>query len=152
LPPSSRWPTPSWPKASRDAQTTARINGARLIGIAIDCAEAEPVARFYEQLLGYEVLELGTRWSQLQDPATGFHLNIQAEDWYEPPTWPEEPDSLTKMLHLEVEVDDVERAVQIALEAGGTQAPWQPLDLNPQRIRIMLDPAGHPVCLFVHGE
>jgi hypothetical protein len=28
-------------------------------------------------------------WAQLWDPAGGVHLNIQGEEWYVPPTWPE---------------------------------------------------------------
>jgi hypothetical protein len=56
------------------------------------------------------------------------------------------------MLHFEVEVEDLATAVTTALEAGGTQAPWQPPDRDPERIRIVLDPAGHPLCLFVRGE
>jgi hypothetical protein len=66
--------------------------------------------------------------------------------------WPEEPGELTKMLHFEVQVDDLEAAVAIAIEVGGTEAPWQPPDRNRDRIRIMLDPAGHPLCLFLSGE
>jgi hypothetical protein len=69
-----------------------------------------------------------------------------------PPVWPEEPGELTKMLHFEVQVDDLEAAVALAIEAGGTEAPWQPPDQNHDRIRIMLDPAGHPLCLFLRGE
>ena len=124
----------------------------RLIGVAIDCADAEPVARFYERLLGYDVLEVGPRFAQLADPANGLHLNIQGEPWYERPVWPEESGALTKMLHLEVMVDDVEAAVATALAAGGTEAPWQPPDRSPDRLRVVLDPAGHPLCLFVEGE
>ena len=56
------------------------------------------------------------------------------------------------MLHLEVEVDDVGTAVATAIAAGGTEAAWQPPDRDPARIRIVLDPAGHPLCLFVRGE
>ena len=55
------------------------------------------------------------------------------------------------MLHFEVQVDDLEAAVALAIEVGGTEAPWQPPDRNRDRIRIMLDPAGHPLCLFVSG-
>jgi catechol 2,3-dioxygenase-like lactoylglutathione lyase family enzyme len=124
----------------------------RWTGLAIDCAEAEPVARFYERLLGFEIRSLGPRWAQLFDPAGGVHLNIQGESWYRPPTWPEQPGELTKMLHLEVEVDDVGAAVELALAAGGSEAPWQPPDRDPNRLRVVLDPAGHPLCLFVHGE
>ena len=56
------------------------------------------------------------------------------------------------MLHFEVQVQDLEAAVARALEVGGTEAPWQPPDRNRDRLRVMLDPAGHPLCLFVHGE
>jgi catechol 2,3-dioxygenase-like lactoylglutathione lyase family enzyme len=125
----------------------------RWIGVAIDCADTGPVAHFYQHLLGFEMGEYDPPyWAQLWNPSGGVHLNIQGEKWYEPPTWPERPGELTKMLHLEVEVDDLEAAVATALEVGGTQAPWQPPDRNPERHRIMLDPAGHPLCLFLHGE
>jgi hypothetical protein len=56
------------------------------------------------------------------------------------------------MRHLEVEVDDLEAAVATALAAGGSEAPWQPPDRDQARLRIVFDPAGHPLCLFVHGE
>jgi catechol 2,3-dioxygenase-like lactoylglutathione lyase family enzyme len=125
---------------------------ARWVGLAIDCREAPPVAHFYERLLGFTVRDLGPRWAQLWDPAGGVHLNIQGDERYAPPTWPEQPGEQAKMLHFEVEVDDLEVAVGTALDAGGTEAPWQPPDRNRERIRIMLDPAGHPLCLFVRGE
>jgi catechol 2,3-dioxygenase-like lactoylglutathione lyase family enzyme len=128
--------------------------GIELVGIAIDCEWAEPVARFYEGLLGFEVRDLGPggRWAQLFNPNGGVHLNIQGDARYQPPTWPEEPGQLTKMLHFEVRVDDLEAAVSRAIDAGGTEATWQPPDRDPERIRIMLDPAGHPICLFLRGE
>jgi len=124
----------------------------RWVGVAIDCADVAPMARFYEQLLGFEVTELGPRWAQLHDPAGEVHLNIQGEDGYEAPTWPERPGEQAKMLHLEVEVDDLEAALATALAAGGSEAPWQPPDRDQDRLRIVLDPAGHPLCLFLHGE
>jgi catechol 2,3-dioxygenase-like lactoylglutathione lyase family enzyme len=125
---------------------------ARWVGVAIDCLEAEPVARFYERLLGFEVRDLGPRWAQLFDPAGGVHLNIQGDGDYVPPTWPERPGEQAKMLHFEVQVDDLEAALATAIDAGGTEAPWQPPDRNPERIRIVFDPAGHPLCLFLRGE
>ena len=127
-------------------------SGIRWTGIAIDCADAEPMAWFYEGLLGFEIRSLGPQWAQLFDPSGGVHINIQGDGRYQPPIWPEEPGELTKMLHFEVEVDDLEQAIARALEVGGTEAPWQPPDRNRDRLRVMLDPAGHPLCLFVHGE
>jgi catechol 2,3-dioxygenase-like lactoylglutathione lyase family enzyme len=126
----------------------------RWIGLTIDCEWAEPVARFYEGLLGFEVRDLGEggRWAQLFHPDGGVHLNIQGDTWYEPPTWPERPGELTKMFHMEVQVDDLPAAVALAIDLGGTEAPWQPPDRDPTRLRIVLDPAGHPLCLFLPGE
>lgn len=125
---------------------------ARWVGIAIDCLDAPPMAKFYEQLLGFGVTDLGPRWAQLFDPSGGVHLNIQGDPAYEAPTWPEQPGEQAKMMHFEVEVDDLEAAAAIAIAAGGSEAPWQPPDRNRDRIRIMLDPAGHPLCLFLRGE
>jgi hypothetical protein len=125
----------------------------RWVGVAIDCADAGPVARFYERLLGFEVRDFDPpHWAQLWDPAGGVHLNIQGEPWYQAPTWPERDDKQAKMIHIEIEVDDLELAVTVATEAGGIEAPWQPPDRDVKRIRVMLDPAGHPLCLFLRGE
>jgi hypothetical protein len=74
-------------------------------------------------------------------------MNIQAEQWYERPVWPERPGEQHKMLHFEIEVVEVEEAVAHALAAGATEAPNQPQDRDQDKLRVMLDPAGHPFCL-----
>ena len=43
-----------------------------------------------------------------------------------------------------VEVDDLEQAVAYAVEVGAEQAEYQP----QETVRVMLDPAGHPFCLY----
>ena len=125
----------------------------RLTGVCIDCADAEELAEFYRRLLGWGITARdGHGWVQIGDPARGLSLNVQAEERYRPPTWPEQPGGQDKMLHFEIEVDDLEAAVSAAVDAGGKPAPWQPPDRDQSRIRVMLDPAGHPFCLFVAGE
>jgi hypothetical protein len=47
-------------------------------------------------------------------------------------------------MHVDVEVDDLEAAVADAIELGATAADFQPQD----NVRVMLDPAGHPFCLY----
>jgi catechol 2,3-dioxygenase-like lactoylglutathione lyase family enzyme len=128
------------------------MSDARLVSVTIDCAEVAPVARFYEALLGMERVADDGDWAQLRDPAGGMTLNVQAEAGYVPPVWPEAPGDQQKMLHLEVLVDDLDAALVTALAAGGSEATWQPPDRDPSRIRIVLDPAGHPLCLFLDGE
>jgi catechol 2,3-dioxygenase-like lactoylglutathione lyase family enzyme len=121
--------------------------------VCIDCGDASALAEFYCRLLGWQVTARdGDGWVQARDPNGGIGLNFQSEQWYEPPTWPEQPGRQAKMLHFEILVDDVEAAVATAVAAGATVAPDQPADRDPSKLRVMLDPAGHPFCLFVAGE
>lgn len=121
--------------------------------LTIDCADAEALGAFYARLLGWEVAARdGAGWLQLRDPEGGIGLNIQAEVAYEPPVWPERPGQQAKMMHMEILVDDLGVAVAQVLAVGGREAPHQPHDRDRERLRVMLDPAGHPFCLFVDGE
>ena len=111
-------------------------------------ADARELADFYERLLGWQITaDDGDGWVQLRDPNGGVGLNIQAEDWYEPPVWPERSGAQTKMMHFEILADDVEAAVAHAVAAGARVAEPQPPDRDQSKLRVMLDPAGHPFCL-----
>jgi len=124
-----------------------------LTTITLDCSDAEALGAFYSRLFGWDITARdGAGWVQLRNPHGGIGLNLQAEDWYEPPAWPEQPGHQSKMMHFEVLVDDLDAAVQFVVQSGGAEAVHQPADRDPTRLRIMRDPAGHPFCLFVHGE
>jgi predicted enzyme related to lactoylglutathione lyase len=123
----------------------------RWTGVCIDCANGRELAEFYAQLLGWEITGGGGDWFQLRDPAGGVHLNIQGEEWYESPVWPEQPGALTKMMHFEILVDDLEAAISDAISAGARVAELQPADRDLTVLRVMVDPAGHPFCLFTPG-
>lgn len=131
----------------------SRGRPVRWTTVTLDCLDAEQLAAFYADLLGWEITARdGPGWVQIGDPNGGVGLNFQAESFYEPPTWPEQPGRQTKMMHLEILVEDLEAAVEHVRRGGGTEAAHQPPDRDPTRIRVMLDPAGHPFCLFVEGE
>ena len=118
----------------------------RWTGVCIDCADAEEMADFYSRLLGWEVTDRdGRGWIAMRDPAGGTGLLFQAEAEYRAPEWPEQPAGQDKMLHFEIKVDDLEAAVAHALAAGARLAAAQP----QARVRVMLDPAGHPFCLYL---
>jgi catechol 2,3-dioxygenase-like lactoylglutathione lyase family enzyme len=111
------------------------------------------MAAFYGRVFGWQVTARdddasrlgGSGWILLSGPDGGPTLSFQAEPWYEPPTWPEERGALTKMMHLEVVVDDLDSAVARVVDAGGRLAPHQPEGRDD--LRVVLDPAGHPFCL-----
>jgi hypothetical protein len=48
------------------------------------------------------------------------------------------------MLHLDIEVDDLASAVAYAQDCGAVLADYQP----QAHVRVCLDPAGHPFCLY----
>ena len=139
------------------AVSHATTNGERLrfewAGVCLDCSDAEEMARFYGDLFGWTVTARdapdtragGSGWIAMSGPEGGPAVSFQAEMWYEPPVWPEEPARLTKMMHFEVGVADLEAAVERVVAAGGRLAPRQPDGRDD--IRVVLDPAGHPFCL-----
>ena len=117
----------------------------RLATVCIDCDDAHAMAEFYGRLLGWEVTLSEPNWVLMRDPAGGTGLSFQAESGYRAPTWPEDAAGQDKMLHLDIKVDDLDAAVEHALACGAHLAEHQP----QQRVRVMLDPAGHPFCLFL---
>jgi hypothetical protein len=73
---------------------------------------------------------------------------LDAEDIVDPrsgQTWPEESNTQEKMIHLDIKVDDLDAAVEHAIASGARLAEHQP----QERVRVMLDPAGHQFCLFL---
>ncbi|HMD93781.1 MAG TPA: VOC family protein [Trebonia sp.] len=49
------------------------------------------------------------------------------------------------MMHLDIAVEDLAPAVADALELGATLPDFQSQD----DVRVLLDPAGHPFCLYL---
>lgn len=130
--------------------TSSESPGFRWNAVCIDCAPGnyESVVAFYRDMLGLQVADEEGGWAKLRDPQGRMEINVQAEDWYIPPVWPESVPAQTKMMHFEVQVDEVDAAVARAIELGAREAPQQPADRDPSTLRVMLDPAGHPFCLW----
>jgi hypothetical protein len=51
------------------------------------------------------------------------------------------------MLHLDLEVADVAAAAEAAVALGARLAGHQP----QENVRVLLDPDGHPFCLYAGG-
>ena len=117
----------------------------RLATVCIDCADAGAMADFYGRLLGWEVTLREPNWVLMRDPTGGPGLSFHAEAGYRAPTWPEQPGGQDKMLHLDIKVADLDVAVAHALSSGARLAEHQP----QTRVRVLLDPADHPFCLFL---
>ena len=72
------------------------------------------------------------------------YLAFQTSGSYTPPVWPPVSGEQQMMVHLDFEVDDLVAATEHALELDATLATYQPQENQ----RVLLDPAGHPFCLY----
>ncbi|MFI8231220.1 VOC family protein [Streptomyces sp. NPDC085900] len=116
-----------------------------LAATTLDAPDARELARFYERLLGWPVRKEEAGWVEIAPPDGGAGLSFQTEPLFTPPQWPSARSGQQMMMHLDIEVDDLSSAVEQAVALGGTVADFQPQD----DVRVLLDPAGHPFCLFV---
>ncbi|GAA1721909.1 VOC family protein [Fodinicola feengrottensis] len=116
-----------------------------LTTVNISAPDARELAQFYARLLNRNVLVDEQDWVMLDAPDGGVRLSFQTESPYERPSWPTEPSKQQMMMHLEIRVDDLQAASAHALACGSTLADFQPQD----DVRVHLDPAGHPFCLWV---
>jgi catechol 2,3-dioxygenase-like lactoylglutathione lyase family enzyme len=116
-----------------------------LTGTNLDAPDATVLAGFYRRLLGWAVEVDEPGWVVLRPPGGGHTLNFQTEPRYVRPAWPAGPGDPQMMMHLEIRVDDLRAAVAQAVELGASLAEFQP----QEDVRVCLDPAGHPFCLYV---
>ena len=114
-------------------------------GTNIDAPDANVLADFYRRLLGWETRVEEPGWVILRPPEGGQTLSFQTEERYVRPVWPTGPGDQQMMMHLEIKVDDLGASVAHAVAQGATLASFQPQD----DVRVCLDPAGHPFCLFL---
>ncbi len=130
------------------AQPRTRVAAAVLGG-----PDPRALAAFYQRLLGWnKVADEPARpgappqdgWVILRPPSGGTGLSFQYEPDYAPPVWPPAPGEQQMMVHLDIAVEDLEGGVTWARDLGATLADHQPQG----QVRVMLDPAGHPSCLF----
>jgi catechol 2,3-dioxygenase-like lactoylglutathione lyase family enzyme len=111
----------------------------QLTAAVLGAPDPRELARFYSRLLGWPVGRDEPDWATVRPPNGGAGLSFQLEADHVRPSWPAEPGDQQMQVHLDIEVDD------LAAAAGAVLAEYQPQD----DVRVYLDPAGHPFCLWV---
>lgn len=126
----------------------------RISAAVLDSADPRALASFYERLLGWMVVvseparpgeQPEDGWVMLRSPEGGTGLSFHYHANYVAPIWPGAPDQQQMMVHLDIAVENLDKGVAFAREIGARLSDHQPQD----DVRVMLDPAGHPFCLFV---
>jgi catechol 2,3-dioxygenase-like lactoylglutathione lyase family enzyme len=116
-----------------------------LTATVLDAPDPNVLANFYQRLLGWAIRSDDPTWVTLRPANGGAGLSFQLEENFVAPTWPSVRDKQQMMMHLDIEVDDLDAAGEQAIAAGATLAEFQPQDDT----RVFLDPAGHPFCLWM---
>lgn len=118
-----------------------------MYSFTVDCKEPYELAKFYAKLLNWEIPYHNEEYVCIGAPGIeqGVYpgITFQRNTEYIPPVWPEKTEAQQKMAHLDFAVNDLEKAVQYAIQCGATIAEEQFSD----GWRVMFDPAGHPFCL-----
>jgi catechol 2,3-dioxygenase-like lactoylglutathione lyase family enzyme len=127
----------------------------------LDCKDPFELASFYAALLKWIIVypwpdpafDAGTQYVEVNFIMIGSpeayrqgmypRIAFQRNPEYLPPVWPEKPEAQQQMAHIDFVVNDLEKAVQHAIQCGATIASEQFSEKNT----VMLDPAGHPFCL-----
>lgn len=118
----------------------------RVSTVNFSAADVPGLSRFYAELLGYAVHDDEPDWHYLAAPDDSVALSVQDEPTHQAPVWPQTEQAQQIQAHLEVRVDGgLEAAVHRAVALGATLAAYQSQD----DVRVLLDPAGHPFCLWV---
>jgi catechol 2,3-dioxygenase-like lactoylglutathione lyase family enzyme len=116
-------------------------------GVVIDAPEPVALAAFYARVLGWQVVGDDPDHAVVAAPSGVAYLAVQRNADYVAPVWPPEPGRQQMMLHLDVEVVELDEAVANAVRLGARVADQQP----QASVRVLLDPAGHPFCLYRDG-
>jgi hypothetical protein len=124
--------------------------------ITIGSPRPRRLARFYADLLGWPLTgEEGpgpgepedAGWAQLKPlpGEPGMTINIEWERHFQRPVWPAESGRQLASQHLDIRVTgELGQAERWAVERGAVPAGVQPQD----GVRVLIDPDGHPFCLF----
>jgi len=112
-------------------------------GTSLEAPDPSALATFYTRLLDWPIVHSEPGTAILKPPQDNVYMVIQQADGYVPPVWPPTPGAQRAMMHLDIQVVDLDVAVADAVAIGARLADFQPQD----HVRVMFDPAGHPFCL-----
>ncbi len=122
---------------------------ASIRSLIYDCDSPEELAAFYSKLLGGSVTSDSYGGYTVSLPGLGFDLGFQYDEYYKRPVWLGSEQDQQPMVHIDIKVQDRQKAVEYALPLGATMPPEQFCQPDWEvQWTTLLDPAGHPFCLF----
>ena len=112
-------------------------------GAAIEAPDPLALANFYSKLLDWPIVHQASDVTVIKPPQDGIYMVFQLAEDYVAPVWPASSGDQRTMMHLDIEVTELDDAVADAVSLGARVAEFQP----QENVRVLFDPAGHPFCL-----
>ena len=108
--------------------------------VNIDSSDPARLARFYAAALGWEVTYSDDNYGMVE--GDGIKIGFGKVEGFRPARWPDKDGA--KRFHLDLRVDDLDKAAESLCAIGASQPDFQP---GAGRWRVLLDPDGQPFCL-----
>jgi hypothetical protein len=112
-------------------------------GTTIEAPDPHELATFYSRLLDWPIVHEADDVAIIKPPQDGIYMVFQLAEGFVAPVWPPGPGDQRTMMHLDIEVTELNDAVADAISLGARLADFQPQD----SVRVLFDPVGHPFCL-----
>jgi hypothetical protein len=113
---------------------------SKLGAVSLNCPDPHELAVFYSSLLEKEIAFESEDFSAIQ--LDNLWLSFQRVADFKPSTWP--TNETPSLAHLDFSASNLDDGVTAAIAVGATLATTQP---EPDRWRVLLDPAGNPFCV-----
>lgn len=113
---------------------------ASFLGLVFDCHSPGRLADFWQQVLGgeFDPANMSDDWVALKGvPSLGYMCFQKVP----------EPKGVKNRVHIDIQVDDIPEAVQLAVAAGATSS-GHVVDEPGNWFQVMLDPEGNEFCFI----
>lgn len=114
-----------------------------LSAITLDCADPPALAAFYQQATGFAPHPQDSADFAGLTRGDGLFIGFQRVEDYRAPQWPGQ--TVPQQIHVDFGVADLDEAEARLLALGAGKPEHQP---DEARFRVLVDPAGHPFCIF----
>jgi len=115
----------------------------RLRSVVLDCPDPAALASFYASLTGGQLIVDDPTWCEVHLEGLPVKIAFQKADEYRSPDWPH---GGPQQLHLDLTVEDMEAASNLAVSLGARVLTG--VVEEPDSVFVVHeDPVGHPFCL-----
>lgn len=117
--------------------------GMTKLGLVLDCADPEELAKFWAPALGYTIVGGAGAYVMLLPTEPGQpQLLLQRVP---------EPKSAKNRMHLDIHVVDIDAEAERLVSLGTTRVSSSPYEESGTRWHLMADPEGNELCVCDGG-